>query len=203
MQERKRKKLLRAAVALSLLGAMAMPVEVGAVYPYSDRYTNYIYDSPFNWPYVNNTPVDVGISFGGSLDSKYPAVKLCSGFVAYNSDSVGKKEITHFYRTNLRLPELKSECNEWERVNSIEYKRTGSDEISLNGLKLRNTQEHWVILESNEDNSHSLYYEIKEASDSSLSFDDNGIKWKTGNTLLAFWSKFDLGTNGLSIDMVL
>lgn len=180
MQERKRKKLLRAAVALSLLGAMAIPSESGALEPRRDKYMTCFYENAFDWTTVSSTPIDVSIGGTWGYGSNSIDIRLRSGFYAYNV-TTGKKQIAYLFNTKYRRPYLETDwkhdydgySNEWEKVNgnSNQRKRTVSEEISQNGAKLRNTREHWITLEGNYDNySSGLYYEVKEASDSSLNF---------------------------------
>ena len=213
MQERKRKKLLRAAVALSLLGAMAIPSEIEAIMPdqwwdsptFSEN--TYNYDARFNWTWDRNYGSVCGITLDSDTQNK-SGIKLVlhGSFYAFNIDNPSKKEITHF--TNFRTKNLTLiGYGDWKSDGKTATRVFTRDEMSQNGAKLRNVQEHVVSTMLEEKWFYDtvtdcyVYYTVNDVSNSYLSFEDSGITWNNGGTLFTLDHKFDFGTNGLSADL--
>ena len=214
MKKSKRNKLLRAAVGLSLLGAMVVPAEIEAIAPdtsvpsgQSKPYYHY-YGNQFDWRWPGNFNTEYTVPYSEDQQSSGSVFYFDNDFYAVNIDSPGEKLLTHmtnFKNLNYTLESNRIGLDGWYVYTNPA--RIMREEISQNGVALRNTREHeirfeilgrkgwtstWEVLICD------VYYKVHEAMSSDLYFvKDEGITWKDKGTLLAMDSKFDLGKNSL------
>ncbi len=96
-----KKGMLRAAVALTLLGSvLAVPAESEAVEPQRAEDKTFGFKNSFDWTDASSFNTDYAIGIG-QADQMFMEfwIHLDDSFYAYNVSS-GKKLITHFYGNN-------------------------------------------------------------------------------------------------------
>ena len=189
-----KKGLLRAAVVLSLLGG-AMPAQVEAYYPAvrfaEDGYTECHFNSTFTWdPYplfVNTTPF---------YNDDPPSIKICldNGFLAANNVSKGTVQIAYIQGVK-KYEKILIGSSDWQLVDKDSAKFSGiAKDMSQNGVELSSLREHDISTDFYDRGTGIIvYYTIKEAQQSYLNFENEGMTWENGQTILSLRSRHDLG----------
>ncbi len=213
-----KKGMLRAAVVMALLGAAASPSESCAVamdVSWNPPYFLFNYSGQFDFSneasYKDIYRYRIDLDADTQKRSTFQ-VHLDNDFFADNVFP-GRKAFTRVYHFEGNAISFKvNDGDAWGDLTPVGDGMRANrvithEETPQNGVKLRNTQKHQVWLRPTGDFifhggywSCDFYY-IVDISDSHLDFEDSGITWKNGGTLYTLGSKFEFGTNGLSIDM--
>ena len=162
MQERKRKQLLRAAVGMALLGAVAVPAETEAIRPYlswnGSNYVSYSYDGDFVWSSIpDNSPDEIKLTQslgtdGDTLENCTHQIFLTYGFYARNASSGYKvlTDIRNFYGKSVTLTGLSLSHSRvgWGNCKvdgeGMRAYRVITQEDTQNGVKLSQDQQHQI-----------------------------------------------------------
>ena len=116
------------------------------------------------------------------------------GFYAYKVSPGDKYLITNFVWAGSGS-KLAGFSDVWTVNGNAATREFTADQTSQNGVKLRNVREHEVTF------PFEIWYSVKRnIARSYLDFENSGIEWKDGGTLLTLDKKFDFGTSGLSVN---